>query len=67
MERGLVTEEPLDNVLRQQGIEEVNEVKEASIEPNGQISVLPLNGQQNKGGEPNHPTRFSVVKQMFVA
>jgi uncharacterized membrane protein YcaP (DUF421 family) len=55
MQRELVTEEQLHSVLRQQGIEDVNEVKEASIEPNGQISVLPLNGQQDKGGGAQPP------------
>jgi uncharacterized membrane protein YcaP (DUF421 family) len=55
MERELVTEEQLHSVLREQGIEDVNEVKEASIEPNGQITVLPRNGQQDKGGGTQPP------------
>jgi uncharacterized membrane protein YcaP (DUF421 family) len=55
MKRELVAEEQIQSVLRQQGIEDVNEVKEASIEPNGQISVLPHNGQQDKGGGAQPP------------
>ena len=55
IERELITEEQLYSLLRQQGIEDINEVKEAKIEPNGQISVIPLNGQQDKGGAPQMP------------
>lgn len=45
MQRELITEEQLYSTLRQQGIEDINEVKEAQIEPNGYISVVPANEQ----------------------
>ena len=45
MKRELITEEQLRGQLRVQGIEDVEGVKEASIERNGQISVIPSNGQ----------------------
>ena len=44
MKRELVTEEQLRGQLRVEGVEDVEEVKEASIERNGQISVVPFNG-----------------------
>jgi uncharacterized membrane protein YcaP (DUF421 family) len=50
MKRELITEEQLRSVLRTQGIEDVSEVKEASIEPNGQISVIPFDDPPDKGG-----------------
>lgn len=40
MKRNLIDEEQLRGVLRVQGHEDVDEVKEASIERNGQISVI---------------------------
>jgi uncharacterized membrane protein YcaP (DUF421 family) len=45
MKRELVTEEQLRGQLRVEGVEDVEEVKEASIERNGQISVVPFEGQ----------------------
>jgi uncharacterized membrane protein YcaP (DUF421 family) len=50
MERELIVEEQLRALLRVQGIEDVGEVKEARIEPNGQISVIPFNDQDKSGG-----------------
>jgi uncharacterized membrane protein YcaP (DUF421 family) len=50
MKRKLITEEQLRSVMREQGIKDVSEVKEASIERNGQISVIPSDSQQDKGG-----------------
>ena len=44
MKEELITEEQLRGALRVEGIEDVDEVKEASIERNGQISVIPHNG-----------------------
>ena len=41
MKRNLIDEDQLRAVLRVQGHEDVDEVKEASIERNGQISVIP--------------------------
>jgi uncharacterized membrane protein YcaP (DUF421 family) len=46
MQQELITEEQLYSLLRQQGIEDINEVKEAQIEPNGQISIVPFDGQE---------------------
>jgi uncharacterized membrane protein YcaP (DUF421 family) len=45
MKRELIVEEQIYSVLRQQGLEDVSEVKEARIEPNGQISVIPVEGR----------------------
>jgi uncharacterized membrane protein YcaP (DUF421 family) len=45
MKRELIVEEQIYSVMRQQGAEDVSEVKEARIEPNGQISVIPFEGQ----------------------
>jgi uncharacterized membrane protein YcaP (DUF421 family) len=46
MQNELITEEQLYSLLRQQGIEDINEVKEAQIEPNGQISIVPFDDQE---------------------
>jgi uncharacterized membrane protein YcaP (DUF421 family) len=46
MQQELITEEQLYSLLRQQGIEDINEVKEAQIEPNGQISIVPFGAQE---------------------
>jgi uncharacterized membrane protein YcaP (DUF421 family) len=53
--RELITEEQLYSLLRQQGIEDVSEVKEALVEPNGQVSVIPFDEQQDKGGASQMP------------
>ena len=42
----IIPEEQIYSTLRQQGVEDVSEVKEALIEPNGQISVIPFESQQ---------------------
>jgi uncharacterized membrane protein YcaP (DUF421 family) len=55
IQRELITEEQLYRLLRQQGIEDVNEVKEARVETNGLISVIPFNGQQDEGGGTQPP------------
>ena len=49
MKRELIVEEQIYSMLRQQGMEDVSEVKEAQIEPNGQISVVPFESQQDEG------------------
>jgi uncharacterized membrane protein YcaP (DUF421 family) len=49
MKRELIVEDQIYSTLRQQGIEDVSEVKDAQIEPNGQISVIPVEGQQDEG------------------
>ena len=46
----LISEEQLRSMIREQEIKDISEVKEASIERNGQISVKPSDGQQDKGG-----------------
>lgn len=40
MDRELITEEELIGKLRRQGITEVEDVKEAHVETDGQISVV---------------------------
>ena len=55
MDREIIPGEQLYSMLRQQEIEDVSEVKEARIEPNGQISIIPFDGQQDKGGGTQPP------------
>ena len=55
MDREIIPGEQLYSMLRQQEIEDVSEVKEARIEPNGQISTIPFDGQQDKGGGTQPP------------
>lgn len=51
LEREIIPEEQIYSTLRIQGIEDINEVKEARVEPNGQISVIPFDEQQDEDGE----------------
>jgi uncharacterized membrane protein YcaP (DUF421 family) len=44
MRREFITEEELMSELRQQGFEDVAQVGRAYIEPDGNISVIPMNG-----------------------
>jgi uncharacterized membrane protein YcaP (DUF421 family) len=49
MERELISEEDLMSQLRQQGIEDLSEVKQVILESNGHFSVITKNnGKQNK-------------------
>jgi len=51
MEQQLLTEEELESRLRMQGLEKVEEVKEAHMEADGRISVVPKD--KTKGGAPS--------------
>lgn len=44
MRREMVTREELDSLLRLEGIDDVSEVKAASLEPEGQLSVIKKSG-----------------------
>jgi len=44
MRRELVTEEELLSELRKQGVDELGKVKEAYMEQDGRISLIPVNG-----------------------
>ena len=65
----IIPEEQIYSTLRQQGVEDVSEVKEARIEPNRQISVIPFEGQQSEdeGGDPNNPTCPNSIGRGFLA
>jgi uncharacterized membrane protein YcaP (DUF421 family) len=45
MRQELITEAELMGMLRQQGIDDIAAVKEAYMEGDGRISVIPRNGQ----------------------
>ena len=49
LRRQFVTEEELMSHLREQGVEEVSQVKRAYIEGDGRISVVPREGQSHQG------------------
>lgn len=42
LKRELISEDELDGLLRQQGIEAVSEVKQCHLEGSGQLSVIPM-------------------------
>ena len=48
LKRELITQDELMNQLRQQGIENLDEVKAAYMEGDGRISVISSNSNQNK-------------------
>jgi uncharacterized membrane protein YcaP (DUF421 family) len=49
MRRELITEDELLSKLRQQGVDDLSEVKEAFMEGDGQISVVTVNGKSRGG------------------
>ena len=51
LKRELITQDELMNQLRQQGIENLDEVKAAYMEGDGRISVISSNPNQNKAPE----------------
>lgn len=56
MRRELITEEELMSQLRMQGIDDIADVKEAYMEGDGRISIVPYNhGRTN--GRPERPRR----------
>jgi uncharacterized membrane protein YcaP (DUF421 family) len=52
MRRELITEEELMEKLREQGIDNVAEVEESYLEPDGQVSVITKDANRNKGKTP---------------
>jgi uncharacterized membrane protein YcaP (DUF421 family) len=54
MRRELITVEELESKLREQGIEDLREVKIAYLEEDGEISILRNNGKEpeNRPGKP---------------
>lgn len=52
MRKELVTREELRSELRQQGIEDISEVRIAYIEPNGRISALTYDSEQRPAPKP---------------
>lgn len=54
MRQEMITREELMSQLRQQGVEDLAEVKRAFIEGDGRVSVIKRNGAD---GSPNAPTR----------
>jgi hypothetical protein len=53
----LITEKELMSMLRQQGVDDLAEVKEAFMEGDGRISVVTKNGK-SKGGESNRERKL---------
>lgn len=49
MDRELITEEELFSQLRQQGVEDLSEVKQVVLESNGQFSVITNDGPKKEG------------------
>lgn len=52
MRREFLTEEELKSQLREQGIEDLSQVKRACIEPDGAISIARVKGHQGGDAEP---------------
>lgn len=55
MRRELITKEELMSQLRQQGCDDLGEVKRAFIEADGRISVILNESKHNVGGAPHLP------------
>lgn len=52
MRKELITREELLTQLREQGVDDVDKVKRACIEGNGQISVITTDGEEDSRGSP---------------
>lgn len=50
LRRNILTEAELDSALRGSGVEDISEVKLASLEPNGRVSVIRYDGADTVGG-----------------
>ena len=50
MDRELITEDELMSQLRQQGIEDISEVKECCLESNGEFSIIRHSSERNPKG-----------------
>jgi hypothetical protein len=55
MRRQLLTEEELTSHLRLQGVEQIEDVKEARMEADGRISVVPFDKTNGAQAEAEHP------------
>jgi uncharacterized membrane protein YcaP (DUF421 family) len=51
LEKEMITEEELMSNLRQQGIENVSDVKQCSLESNGEFSIIRNDGEANRGNK----------------
>jgi len=51
MRKQFITEEELRSQLRQQGVQDLAEVKQASLEANGEISVIKADSSDDGGGK----------------
>ena len=49
MDQEMITEDELRGQLREQGIEDIVEVKECRLESNGEFSVIRVSGERKKG------------------
>jgi uncharacterized membrane protein YcaP (DUF421 family) len=56
MRREMITMDELQSHLRQQGVEEIAQVKLACMEPDGELSVIPRE-QDQQGNEKGRPSR----------
>jgi uncharacterized membrane protein YcaP (DUF421 family) len=52
MRKEFITNDELSSELRQQGIEDVRDVKAAWLEGNGEISVIKKNGDPSRDASP---------------
>ena len=57
MRQELITQEELMSMLREQGVFDLQEIKLASVEPDGGVSVQRRNGEQNPEGDANKRRR----------
>lgn len=51
MDKEMITEDELMSNLRQQGVDDVSEVKQSCLESNGEFSVIKVDGSQKKGNK----------------
>lgn len=51
MRRELITKEELMSELREQGLEDVSQVKEARMEGDGRVSIIKMDGEQHEQKE----------------
>jgi uncharacterized membrane protein YcaP (DUF421 family) len=51
----MLTEDEVMSQLRQQGVENISEVKESHLESNGEFSVITFSGKRNKSNKKSTP------------
>ena len=54
MDKEMITEDELMSNLRQQGVEELSEVKQSCLESNGEFSVIKVDDSQKQGNKKNN-------------